>query len=301
MHMTPRRLAWALLPIALAAGIGRAEETCTPIDKAGVAALFDRWNLALASNDPDTVVQRYWSDAVLLPAASNTPRTSPPMVRDYFAGFLEKHPRGHIDSRSIQLGCNLAIDVGTYTFSLLDQAGTPAEVAERYTFVYAFHDGEWRIVHHHSSAMPEIAIAASVTASATGHDQATGTATGPTSSTTAKPGKGAKGERDRQREREAAAARDSTRMFLNSEASPPAMEFYPAEARARREAGRVALQVCADPLGKVVGEPRVLKSSGSERLDAAARRWAQSAKWVPATSNRQGVEGCAEVTAQFRP
>ena len=37
------------------------------------------------------------------------------------------------------------------------------------------------------------------------------------------------------------------------------------------------------------------------RLDVAARRWAQSAKWVPATSNRRSVEGCAEVTAQFRP
>lgn len=300
--MKPRRLARALLPLVLAAaGQASADESCAPLDKAGVAALFDRWNLALATNDPDAVAQRYWNDAVLLPTVSNTPRTSPAMVRDYFVHFLEKHPRGRIDSRSVQLGCNLAIDMGTYTFAVMNESGTPADVVARYTFVYAFRDGEWKILHHHSSAMPEVMVAASAgpagaaaVAATHGEKDSGGPAQGAKVS-------GTKAERDRQRERELAVSRDATRMFLNSEASPSPMEFYPAEARAKHEAGRVALRVCADPEGKVVGEPRVLKSSGSDRLDVAARRWAQSAKWVPATSNRRSVEGCAEVTAQFRP
>ena len=66
-------------------------------------------------------------------------------------------------------------------------------------------------------------------------------------------------------------------------------------------AGRVALHVCADPDGRLVGEPKVVKSSGSERLDGAAQKWAQAARWVPATANRRTVEGCTEITAQFRP
>lgn len=278
----------------------RSGAACAPIDKAGVATLFDQWNLALASLDPDAVAQRYWGDAVLLPTVSNTPRTTPAMVRDYFVHFLEKHPRGRIDSRSIQIGCNLAIDMGTYTFSVLGATGAPGEVAARYTYVYAFRDGEWKILHHHSSAMPEVLAAPATTATA----QAGGAANGHDEAQTAKPEATAGDRKTRlasaEPKREPPPL-DRTRMFLNTEASPQVMEYYPAEARARRETGRVALHVCADPDGKLVGEPKVVKSSGSERLDGAARQWAQAARWVPATANRRTVEGCTEITAQFRP
>jgi uncharacterized protein (TIGR02246 family) len=276
-----------------------AAEACAPIDKAGVAALFDKWNVALASLDPDAVARRYWEDAVLLPAASNTPRTSPAMVRDYYARFLEKHPRGRIDSRSIQVGCNLAFDMGTYTLSMMDASGTPAELAARYTYVYAWRDGEWRILHDHSSPMPEVLAApmpapvpAPAPAAAASRPSRPDQGSPVAASAQAAAGKAPQ---------DAATVVDSTRMFLNAEASPPPMEFYPPEARSRRETGRVAMRVCADPEGRLVGEPKVLKSSGYERLDAAARQWARAAKWVPATSNRRSVEGCTEVTAQFRP
>ena len=39
--------------------------------------------------------------------------------------------RGRIDSRSVQLGCNLAIDMGTYTFAVMNESGTPADVVAR--------------------------------------------------------------------------------------------------------------------------------------------------------------------------
>jgi uncharacterized protein (TIGR02246 family) len=101
------------------------------------------------------VAQRYWSDAVLLPTVSNTPRTNPGAITDYFEHFLPKRPRGHIDTRTVQSGCNLAVDMGTYTFSLMDDKGTTSQVAARYTFVYQYRDGAWKSLHHHSSAMPE--------------------------------------------------------------------------------------------------------------------------------------------------
>ena len=298
--MNPLKSLLLILVVSLSPALSRpalAADDCAQIDKAGVAALFDQWNLALATLDPDAVAQRYWNDAVLLPTVSNTPRNSPAMVRDYFVHFLEKHPRGRIDSRTIQLGCNLAIDMGTYTFSLMNDSGTPAEVAARYTYVYAWRNGDWRILHHHSSAMPELPSAQ--TASPASHGA--GADHGPAAASKAgrkeaRDGKGGKPgvERD-------TTAQDSTKMFLNAESSPPIMDFYPLDARARREAGRVAMRVCADPDGRLVGEPKVLKSSGHDRLDSAARDWARAAKWVPATSNRRSVEGCTEVTAQFRP
>ena len=32
---------------------------------------------------------------------------------------------------------------------------TGDKVKARYTYVYQFEDGEWKIAHHHSSVMPE--------------------------------------------------------------------------------------------------------------------------------------------------
>src|SRR5690349_11930674 len=137
-----------------------AAEPCVTLDNKSVAALFDDWNFALSSLDANQVAQRYWPNAVLLPTASNTPSTSPAMIGDYFKRFLVKRPRGHIDTRTIQSGCNLAVDMGTYTFSMMDDKGTTTEESARYTFVYQYRDGAWKILHQHSSAMPESVQAA---------------------------------------------------------------------------------------------------------------------------------------------
>jgi uncharacterized protein (TIGR02246 family) len=127
---------------------------CAPISKEQVAALFDQWNASLKTGNPDTVTANYSDDAVLLPTVSNKPRTNHAEIRDYFVDFLQKHPQGTIDSRTIKLGCNTATDMGIYTFKLKD-GNTSKEVQARYTFQYAFENGKWVIEHHHSSAMPE--------------------------------------------------------------------------------------------------------------------------------------------------
>jgi uncharacterized protein (TIGR02246 family) len=40
-------------------------------ERESIAALFDRWNEALATKDPATVANMYGHDAVLLPTVSN--------------------------------------------------------------------------------------------------------------------------------------------------------------------------------------------------------------------------------------
>ncbi len=119
-----------------------------------VKGLFDKWNAALATGNPDTVTARYSDDAVLLPTVSNKPRTNHAEIKDYFVSFLQKHPQGTINSRTIKLGCNTATDMGVYTFKLKDGTHTK-EVQARYTFQYEFENNQWMIEHHHSSAMPE--------------------------------------------------------------------------------------------------------------------------------------------------
>jgi uncharacterized protein (TIGR02246 family) len=284
-------------PAAPAAAAAAAAPRCAAVDDATVASWFDGWNLALASLDAERVARRYWDDAVLLATVSNRPRTDHESIREYFVHFLDNHPRGRIDSRTVRVSCNTAVDAGTYTFSLMDDSGSVREVAARFTYVYTFRDGEWRISHHHSSAMPEpvpkVAPASSPAAApaAAGAEGARRAARAATTTAPVEPKPPPPPEPQRA----------ASPLFMNAAASPGVMEFYPIEARVAREKGNVGLRVCANPEGVLVGEPAVLKSSGSERLDVAARNWAKAARWVPATSNRRAVEGCVEITARFEP
>jgi len=125
--------------------------TCAPVNEKEVAALFDRWNDSLRTLDPDKVVANYATDGVLLPTVSNQARTNPAEIRDYFVKFLKGAPQGKIDRRIIKIGCNVAQDVGTYSFKFKDGQTVNA----RYTYVYEWQNGKWLIAHHHSSAMPE--------------------------------------------------------------------------------------------------------------------------------------------------
>jgi uncharacterized protein (TIGR02246 family) len=298
-----------------------AAEPCETLDSKAVAALFDDWNFALSSLNADQVVQRYWPDAVLLPTVSNTPRTNAAMIGDYFEHFLAKRPRGRIDTRTIQSGCNVAMDVGTYTFSLMDSKGVTSEVAARYTFIYQYRDGGWKIVHHHSSAMPE---SGARPAPAEGHAamEPPKPAPKPARVASAKPAPAVVPERPKRTVKEppkpaaspttsvapatpaAKAAEEPkvesrTAMFANLSTSPAPAKFYPPEAAKKKEQGNVNLKVCSDDTGAVAGVPEILKSSGSKLLDDAALEWARAAKWVPATLNQRRVEGCTQVDVAF--
>jgi uncharacterized protein (TIGR02246 family) len=124
----------------------------TTVTDAQVRELFDGWNASLATLDPEKVADRYAPDAVLLPTVSNKVRTDRAGIVDYFVKFLQNKPQGTIlDSHVKVLGANAAIDTGTYRFAMADGSTVDA----RYTYVYERVDGEWLIVNHHSSAMPE--------------------------------------------------------------------------------------------------------------------------------------------------
>jgi uncharacterized protein (TIGR02246 family) len=117
-----------------------------------VRSLFYVWNDALATLDSTTVAKRYSTSAVLLPTVSDTPRTDFASIKDYFDNFLKLKPQGEILESHVSIGDNWCKDVGIYEFTM----GTDgAKVKARYSFVYVFEDGEWKISHHHSSAMPE--------------------------------------------------------------------------------------------------------------------------------------------------
>ena len=127
-------------------------EHCKPTSEPEIAALFDRWNQALQTGDPDKVVALYAERSILLPTMSNKPRLTPAEKEEYFIHFIEKRPFARIDLREIEIGCDMAVDSGLYTFTF---AKTGETVSGRYSFTYRWDGSQWLIVSHHSSVMPE--------------------------------------------------------------------------------------------------------------------------------------------------
>jgi uncharacterized protein (TIGR02246 family) len=68
---------------------------------------------------------------------------------------LKMKPQAVINFREIRmLADDAALDTGVYTFTLT-QDGKSWKVQARYTYVYKKINGEWKILNHHSSSMPE--------------------------------------------------------------------------------------------------------------------------------------------------
>ncbi|MBT2396348.1 SgcJ/EcaC family oxidoreductase [Streptomyces sp. ISL-100] len=142
----------------VSAGVGLAgQESSKETSKKQVAALFDTWNAALQTGDPDKVADLYEKNAVLLPTVSNKVRTDRAEIVDYFDHFLQNKPVGKKIQTIVDiLDSDSAIDTGVYEFTLTDPGTGEKRVVEaRYTYVYEKTDDKWLIVNHHSSAMPE--------------------------------------------------------------------------------------------------------------------------------------------------
>lgn len=123
-------------------------------DTAEILAEFDRWNAALQTLDAQQVTACYAADAILLPTVSNEVRHNHAEILDYFERFLLKRPQGRITESNARLFGDLAINSGTYVFTLTI-ARKQVEVRARFTFVYRKSAQGWEIIEHHSSVYPE--------------------------------------------------------------------------------------------------------------------------------------------------
>ena len=126
----------------------------SPDESTEVARLFDDWNVALLSRDPARVAALYAEDAILLPTVSNNVCHNRAEIEGYFVDFMKRSPVGKIIESNVMLMGDVAIHSGLYCFTLTecDNVNT---VPARFSFVYRKIGGEWQIVEHHSSQMPE--------------------------------------------------------------------------------------------------------------------------------------------------
>lgn len=130
-------------------------QRCVAVTEEGVNAQFARFTGAWATLNPDTVTDLFASNGTLLPTVSNRYRTDRAGIRDYFVSFLRNRPAAVVtDSRTV-LGCNMAIRTGNWTVTLTNpDTGVQTPVGARFSFVYTYENGDWKIAHLHSSVLP---------------------------------------------------------------------------------------------------------------------------------------------------
>jgi len=120
-----------------------------------VAAATAQWAAVFAENNPDSIVALYAKDAVLWGTLSPTVRSDPSAVKAYFVGAFGVLPKATVKfgDQVICVDGNTAINTGYYTFSYTKD-GEAKSIPARYSFTYVKDGNEWKIVDHHSSAMP---------------------------------------------------------------------------------------------------------------------------------------------------
>ena len=150
-----RRGATGVLRCAVAAlllGLPFTQGVAREAGEEDISALFDEWNGAIQTGNPENVAALYEEGtAILLPTMSNRVRHDHEEIADYFVYFLADGPVGRIDEGNIRIFGEIAINSGLYTFTFEDDSSVQA----RFTFVYRWNGQRWMIVEHHSSAMPE--------------------------------------------------------------------------------------------------------------------------------------------------
>ncbi|HZY30235.1 MAG TPA: DUF4440 domain-containing protein [Candidatus Methylomirabilis sp.] len=124
-------------------------------DKEDVAAATMEWARIFPDDNPDPMLALYDKEAVLWGTLSPTRRDDPAALRDYFVRAFKALP-GHkvaFGDQLIRVYGNTAINTGYYTFSFVKD-GEAKSIPARYSFVYVKRNGAWKIVDHHSSAVP---------------------------------------------------------------------------------------------------------------------------------------------------
>ena len=135
-----------LLSLAPAASAGPKED---------VAAAAASWATALGTDDPDKVLPLYSDDAVLWGTLSPTVRANGAALRDYFVGAFKVLPglKVAFGDQLIRVYGGTAVNTGYYTFSYTKDGETKS-IPARYSFTYVKDGNDWKIVDHHSSAVP---------------------------------------------------------------------------------------------------------------------------------------------------
>jgi len=114
-------------------------------------AVIDRWSAAYSSNDPEAVAKNYRPDAILLGTVSPVLSQGTDAIRQYFSGIKGSGNKNVIGERhTLVLNDNAVLVTGFYEFTRV-KSGQPVPGPARFTMLLIKDQGEWLIMHHHSS------------------------------------------------------------------------------------------------------------------------------------------------------
>jgi len=117
---------------------------------------FQKWNEALQTRDAKKVAELYLEENTFHPTMSGDFKSGKKGAEDYFKHFLLKNPFGKIVKEKVQfLGKDSYLHSGLYNFEI--GSTKKREIAEaRFTYVWKKDkNGQWKIMHHHSSTKPK--------------------------------------------------------------------------------------------------------------------------------------------------
>lgn len=125
------------------------------IDEASVRAATENWIAAFNRADAAAVCALYDPRAVLWGTTADQLITSPQGIRSYFDAVfaLRPVPRMALGETLPRVFGDVAVSTGHYTLTLAP-APQLREVPARFSFTWQRTAGVWRIVDHHSSAVP---------------------------------------------------------------------------------------------------------------------------------------------------
>ena len=127
-------------------------------DSAGVEGAVVAWEETYADKaNRENLYTLYAEDAVLWGTSLREPAQGHVAIKAYFArsskGSIEKleYERPML----IRVDGDSAVNSGMYIAKWTETDGKPGQFPVRYTITYRKIDGDWKIVAHHSSRLPE--------------------------------------------------------------------------------------------------------------------------------------------------
>ena len=112
--------------------------------------LLQKWASIVKDGDANQVVSLYHGDGILLGTFSNKERVGHGLILEYFENLLKFPVEVEIVSEHPSVFESVAVNSGLYNFVTGGKT-----INARFSFVYQKDNGEWKIISHHSSVMPE--------------------------------------------------------------------------------------------------------------------------------------------------
>ena len=154
------RLCALLLIVCVVAPVAPAQEAAdvTPAQEAALEAvikeLATQWSTAYLKHDP-SILERIWAADFVYVEPSGHRFTKAEGIANLKAS-AERPTASAASSIDVRVygGGTVAVDIGDYRESGVDQDGKPFERASRFTNVWVLRDGKWQCVSGHASLIP---------------------------------------------------------------------------------------------------------------------------------------------------